>query len=197
MRKLRLAALAALAAVGLAAGIIGMALPTQASASAPAPAATPTPTPVDAGGAVSAGTEHYNGTLVFVNFSVARCIGIAGGNAGIYNCTFVNDQAWKVIATKTVKGNTYAQIENAKSQCLGVSKTRVVGQACNSANNGQYWNNTLKGVVCGAAAPVVNLASGDVVGVAGASTANGAAVVIFAYQHKCNNQFWTLKATLT
>jgi Ricin-type beta-trefoil lectin domain len=194
MRRLPLAALAV---TGLVAGIIGMAVPTLASTPAPAPAATQAPTPVRTAAAPSAITEHYTGTLVFVNFSVDRCIGIAGGKAGIYTCTFVNDQAWQVIATKTVSGNTYAQIENHKGQCMGVSKSRVVGQACNSANNGQYWNNTVKGVVCGAAAPVVNLASGKVVGVAGASTANGAAVVIFAYQHKCNNQFWTLKATLT
>ncbi|MGH3395811.1 MAG: RICIN domain-containing protein [Streptosporangiaceae bacterium] len=109
----------------------------------------------------------------------------------------MNDQAWQVIAAKTVKGNSYAQLKNAKGQCLSVSKARLIGQACNSANNNQYWNNTVKGVVCGAAAPVVNLASGKVVGVAGGRTANGAAVVIFAYQGKCNNQFWTLKATLT
>jgi hypothetical protein len=189
--------LAALAAIGLAAGIIGIAAPTQAAAPARGPAATPAPTRVEAAGRASAITEHYNGTLVFVNFSVDRCIGISGGNAGIYTCTFINDQAWKVIASKTVSGNVYAQIENQKGQCLGVSKTRVVGQACNSANNDQYWNNTLKGVVCGAAAPVVNLGTGKVVGVAGGSTANGAAVVIFAYQAKCNNQFWILKATLT
>jgi hypothetical protein len=189
--------LAALAAVGLAAGIIGMAAPSLASAPARTPAAAQAPTRVGAAGRAPAITEHYNGTLVFVNFSVDRCIGIAGGNAGIYNCTFINDQAWKVIAAKTVKGNIYAQIENEKGQCLGVSKTRVVGQACNSSNNDQYWNNTLKGVVCGASAPVVNLGTGDVVGVAGGSTANGAAVVIFAYQAKCNNQFWILKATLT
>lgn len=189
--------LAALAAIGLAAGIIGMAAPSLASAPAQTSAATPAPTRVVAAGRASAITEHYNGTLVFVNFSVDRCIGIAGGNAGIYTCTFINDQAWKVIASKTVGGNIYAQVENQKGQCLGVSKTRVVGQACRSTNNDQYWNNTLKGVVCGAAAPVVNLGTGDVVGVAGGSTANGAAVVIFAYQAKCNNQFWILKATLT
>jgi hypothetical protein len=194
MRRLPLAALAA---IGLVAGIIGIAVPTQASTPAPTPAATQAPTPAGAAGGAFASTEHYTGTLVFVNFSVDRCIGISGGKAGIFTCTFVNDQAWQVIATKTVKGNSYAQIENEKSQCLGVSKTRVVGQACNSANNGQYWNNTVRGVVCGAAAPVVNLASGKVVGVAGASTANGAAVVVFSYQHKCNNQFWILKATLT
>jgi hypothetical protein len=189
--------LAALAVIGLVAGIIGMAVPTLASTPASTATAAQTPTRVGAARAASAATEHYTGTLVFVNFSVDRCIGIAGGKAGIYTCTFVNDQAWQVIATKTVSGNSYAQLENQKGQCLGVSKSRLVGQACNSANNGQYWNNTVKGVVCGAAAPVVNLASGKVVGVAGGSTANGAAVVIFTYQHKCNNQFWTLKATLT
>ncbi|HEX3488646.1 MAG TPA: hypothetical protein VHU92_04865 [Streptosporangiaceae bacterium] len=128
---------------------------------------------------------------------MTRCIGIVGGNAGIYNRNFVNDQAWKVIASKTVRGNIYAQIENQKGQCLGVSKTRVVGQACNSTSNDQYWNNTLKGVLCAAATPVVNLGTGDVVGVSGGSTANGAPVVISGYQGKCNNQFWILKATLT
>jgi hypothetical protein len=189
--------LAALAAIGLAAGIIGIAAPTQAAAPARGTAATQAPARVAAAGRASAITEHYNGTLVFVNFSVDRCIGIAGGNAGIYNCTFINDQAWKVIASKTVSGNVYAQIENQKGQCLGVSKTRVVGQACNGTNNDQYWNNTLKGVVCGAGTPVVNLGTGDVVGVSGGSTANGAPVVIFGYQGKCNNQFWILKATLT
>ena len=106
MRRLPLAALAV---TGLVAGIIGMAVPTLASTPAPAPAATQAPTPVRTAAAPSAITEHYTGTLVFVNFSVDRCIGIAGGKAGIYTCTFVNDQAWQVIATKTVSGNTYAQ----------------------------------------------------------------------------------------
>ena len=194
MRRLPLAVLAA---IGLVAGIIGIAVPTQASTPAATLAAAQAPTPVGPAGRAAASTEHYTGTLVFVNFSVDRCIGIAGGRAGIYTCTFVNDQAWQVIATKTVSGNVYAQIENEKGQCMGVSKSRVVGQKCNSASKDQYWNNTVKGVVCGAAAPVVNLASGKVVGVAGASTANGAAVVTFSYQAKCNNQFWILKATLT
>jgi hypothetical protein len=165
------------ALIGAAAGLIAIATPVLASAPAP--------------------TEHYTGTLVFVNYSVDRCIGIAGGQASIDNCTYENDQAWQVIATKTVHGSTYAQIENTKGLCLGVSKTRVVGQTCHSADNDQYWNNTLNGKICGTATPVINLATGNWVTVEGGSTANGAPVVMRPYQNRCNDQFWTLKATLT
>jgi hypothetical protein len=195
MRRLPIVALAAM---GLAVGVLGLAAPTLASTPRQAPTAAHAPTAIGSAGAAATSTEPYTGTLVFINYSVDRCIGIAGGNAGIYNCTFVNDQAWRVIRTKTVKGNSYAQIENLKGQCMGVSKSRVVGQACNKSNNAQYWSNTIKGVVCGdGSSPVVNLKSGDVVGVKDASTANGAAVIIFGYQKTCNNQFWILKATLT
>ena len=187
----------ALAAISLAVGILGLAAPTLASTPRQAPTATHTPTAIGSVGAPASSTEPYTGTLVFVNYSVDRCIGIAGGNAAIYNCTFVNDQAWRVIRTKTVSGNSYAQIENENGQCMSVSRARVVGQTCNSSNNAQYWNNTIKGVVCGSASPVVNLKSGDVVGVQNGSIANGAAVIIFGYQDRCNNQFWILKATLT
>jgi hypothetical protein len=195
MRRLPLVALAA---IGLAVGILGLAAPTLASTPRQAPVATHAPTAIGSAGAAAASTEPYTGTLVFVNYSVDRCIGIAGGRAGIYNCTFLKDQAWRVIRTKTVRGNSYAQIENRKGQCMSVSGARVVGQKCNKSNNAQYWNNTIKGVVCrDGSTPVVNLKSGDVVGVKNASTANGAAVIIFGYQDRCNNQFWILKATLT
>jgi hypothetical protein len=195
MRRLPLVALAA---IGLAVGILGLAAPTLASTPRKAPTAMHTPAAAGSAAMAAASTEPYTGTLVFVNFSVDRCIGIAGGRAGIYNCTFLKDQAWRVIRTKTVHGNSYAQIENGKNQCLGVSGARVVGQRCSKSNNAQYWNNTIKGVVCGdGSTPVVNLKSGDVVGVKNASTANGAPVIMFGYQHTCNNQFWILKATLT
>jgi hypothetical protein len=164
--------------IGAVAGIIAIAAPTLASASSV--------------------TEHYTGTLAFVNNSASRCLGIAGGKAGIYNCTYQDDQAWQVIATKTVRGSTYAQLENLKGQCLSVSKTRVVGQTCNSADKDQFWNNTSKDAICSTTAtPVVNLATSNFVTVAGGATANGSPVEMGTYQNRCNDQFWTLKATLT
>jgi len=144
------------------------------------------------------------GTITFVNLTSTRCIGIDGGKAGIFNCTYLRDQAWNVIRTRSAEGVSWAQLQNNSGQCLGVAGdstkagARVVAQACSRSNRSQYWNNTKEGVVCGAGfTPIVNLKSGDVVGVSGGDTGNGSAVVIFGYQKTCNNQFWVSKVDLT
>jgi hypothetical protein len=144
------------------------------------------------------------GTISFVNLTADRCIGIDGGKAGIYNCTFVRDHAWNVIRTKSAEGVSWAQLQNNSGQCLGVAGNstqagaRLVTQACNRNNRSQFWNNTKEGVACsGGTTPIVNLKSGDVVGVSGGATGVGSAVVIFEYQKTCNNQFWVAKVDLT
>jgi hypothetical protein len=180
MGKFRLRA--AVATVGIAIGVLGIAVVPGADAKSNVPA----------------------GTITFINKNVTRCLGIADGNAGIYNCTYVRDQAWNVIGTLTENHITWAQLQNSKGQCLGVAGgrvhegTRIVGEACNSANQSQYWNNTRLNAVCGSGfTPVINYASGYVMGVRANETGNGSPVVIWPYQGHCNNQFWVAKVDLT
>jgi Ricin-type beta-trefoil lectin domain-like len=188
----RFALRAAIAVACVAAGIsLGIVLVPGASATSGVPSA-------------SAVSRIPAGTITFVNLTSTRCIGIDGGKAGIFNCSYLRDQAWSVIRTRKAGGVYWAQLENNSGQCLGVAGNsakagaRVVAQKCNRRNRSQYWNNTKEGVVCSAGfTPIVNLKSGDVVGVSGGATGNGSPVVIFTYQKTCNNQFWVSKVDLT
>jgi len=181
MRKFRMGT--AIAAVGIAFGILGIAVVPGASAK----------------------SNLAAGTITFVNQNVTRCLGIPGnGKAGIYNCTYVKDQAWNVVGTLTSNHITWAQLQNNKGQCLGVEGAsvhegaRVVGETCNGSDNSQYWNNSRLNAVCGSGfTPVINYASGYVLGVSRNRKANGSSVVIWPYQGKCNNQFWVAKVALT
>jgi Ricin-type beta-trefoil lectin domain-like len=144
------------------------------------------------------------GTISFVNFNVTRCIGIVGGNAGIYTCSYVNDQAWNVIRTRNASGVSWAQLQNTRGKCLGVAGgsmsagARVVAQDCRPHSSSQYWNNTLLNQICGSGfTPIENLKSRKVVGVSGNATGNGTPVVQWTYQKTCNNQFWVAKVDLT
>jgi len=103
-----------------------------------------------------------------------RCLGIANGLAGIWNCTTNRDQTWHWGA---VGPNTYyRQLINGNGQCLGVQGgsgalgARIVAWTCNGHYD-QYWfyDSTF--------GYALNYNSGMVLGVSGGSTANGAAVV--------------------
>jgi Ricin-type beta-trefoil lectin domain-like len=72
---------------------------------------------------------------------------------------------------------------------------RVVGWDCEGPSHpDQYWlifTNTICTALGVQYYPIVNYKSGLVLGVAGNSTATGAHIVIYKYQGRCNNQFWT------
>ena len=110
------------------------------------------------------------------NLNSGRCLGIANGLAGIWNCTTHPDQTWHWGAYFPYQYN-YRQLINGNGQCLGVQGgstaqgARVVAWTCNGHED-QYWfyNSTPDYTVS-------NYSSGMVLGVYGGSTANGAAVV--------------------
>jgi hypothetical protein len=126
-----------------------------------------------------------------------QCLGIdASRHAGNWYCTFVNDQAWDLGRRWGTTG--YYELINKKNQCLGVSGgstaegAPVVGWSCIASHPDQYWGFSAiysGGVQIGWA--VVNLHSHYVLGVAGASPDNGAAVVQWTYQGPdALNQDW-------
>jgi hypothetical protein len=69
---------------------------------------------------------------------------------------------------------------------------RIVGWRCIPSHQDQYWKvYTSYPVADEIYDSVIDLNSGDVIGVSGNSTANGAAVVQWPYQSLARNQFWT------
>jgi hypothetical protein len=136
------------------------------------------------------------------NYNSGLCLGINSSNdAGQWDCTLSGlDQYWHWGSENSSFPGWY-QLVNDKGQCLGVAGgsiaegARVVGWTCDgSSHYDQYWARI--NYVCYSDYipyyPFTNLNSGYVLGVAGNSKANGAAVVQFAYQAVCNNQFWAL-----
>ena len=90
------------------------------------------------------------------------------------------------------------QIINGKGQCLGIAGgstdegADVVSYQCYPGHPDQYW--FLASTGCGSHEWWFDNYSTDIqdfsMGVAGGSKANGANVVEWAYQQKCNNQVW-------
>jgi Ricin-type beta-trefoil lectin domain-like len=133
------------------------------------------------------------------NSHSSRCLGInSSRDAGIWNCTDAGnaDQAWYWKGTYITgpAGIVYGMIENRKGQCLGVAGgstangARIVGWTCLPSHHDQYWDNdcvydSVSGQGCVLAnlnTPVNGLSvGGKVIGVAGGSTANGAAAVLW------------------
>jgi hypothetical protein len=126
---------------------------------------------------------------------VPRCLGInSAGNAGIWNCTYKNDQSWHL--GKQLGTTGYYQLVNGYDQCLGVPgqstdpNVRLVGTNCNKTHEDQYW------------ADLPATPDGDVyvwwfnyhsllaIGVEAGKTNNGAPVVQYGWQQKRNNQLW-------
>jgi hypothetical protein len=111
------------------------------------------------------------------NPNSGRCLGIANGLAGVWNCTTNPDQTWHWGTSSSYP--YYRHLVNGNGQCLGVQGgstaqgARVVAWTCLNHDD-QYWNwyNSYSYNYYG---PVTNLNSAMVLGVYG--TANGAAVV--------------------
>src|SRR5271165_1191402 len=106
--------------------------------------------PASAGtGSLPAGTvtpQSVTGILNFISYPTLtynpqECLGISGTNAGIYNCTFADDQNWHSVAENS-RGDY--QFKNDDGQCLGVAGgstargARVVGWTCNNHPD-QFW----------------------------------------------------------
>ena len=140
-----------------------------------------------------------------VNYHSHLCLGIQGGGndqiAVQWGCKSHADQIWHWGSQNSSYPGWY-QLVNANGSCLGVAGgslgegAHIVGWTClGSSHLDQYW--FVLNVQCGGVYfPFENLNSGYVMGVSGNSTAWGAAVVQWAYQGQCNNQFWQQQGLL-
>src|SRR5437868_10717983 len=89
-------------------------------------------------------TEYTNDGAQRVK--ATRCIGIANGWAGLWDCTGRDDQWWTWDGpARVLGGESYFQIKNQKGQCLGVdagkteSKARIRGWTCLPNATDQLW----------------------------------------------------------
>ena len=161
-----------------------------------------TGTPVHAGSLPWSGIRPktlFLGHLV--NYSSHLCLGISDGardgDAVQAGCVAHPDQEW-------TEGNPVAdgfyRIYNGYGQCLGVQagETRdnadVVATRCLGGHNDQLWQgevNVEPHCDYPYFAPIFNnKATGKVIGVENGSPATGAPIVIYEFQHQCNNQYW-------
>lgn len=115
-----------------------------------------------------------------------KCIGIANGLAGDWDCTTNRDQTWR---WGDANAEGYHELVNGDGKCLAVNGgstdagARILGYECvkSSDQYWEFWTNpwgwyelvNYKGWFLGGSG------SGWIVGVAGASTANGAALVLW------------------
>jgi hypothetical protein len=192
----RIRMLAMLAALGLVVSMLGLAAAVPAgAATASRHARSSLHTPITTFAATRASTDPFS----LANFSKpSMCLGINSSRyAGLYNCTYKNDQAWTWGHAYGV--SSYRQLINAKDQCLGVAGAstnpgaRVVGWTCLPTHRDQYW---IEAGECLVGFDFFYLFQNDqsqlVLGVAAGSTSNGAEVVQWTDQHVCNNQYWGL-----
>jgi hypothetical protein len=72
-----------------------------------------------------------------------RCLGISRGYAGIWDCTYVDDQNWHV--GKQWGDSGYYQLVNGYDKCLSVPKgshtwgIQLIAESCNKELTYQYW----------------------------------------------------------
>lgn len=140
-----------------------------------------------------------------VNYNSGLCLGIAGdkndADAVQWDCNGHADQIWHWGSQNSSYPGWY-QLVNENGSCLGVAGgsltegAQVVGWTClGSSHLDQYW--FVESPFCGGAYfPFEDLNSGLVLGVSGNSKNEGAAVVQWAYQDTCNNQFWLQETEL-
>jgi hypothetical protein len=175
--------------------LAGMALATALALSAmPAAPAAAAVTPN-----VLTYTEYTNNAASQVG--ALRCIGIANGWAGLWDCTGRNDQWWSPTGTPRWSGTWggyFYQYINQSGQCLGVdsgstaAKARIRGFTCLPAATDQYWSTALGG-------PhnirFINFKSNLVIGTAGGSAANGTDLIQYAMLDSTHpDQYWTITA---
>jgi ricin-type beta-trefoil lectin protein len=191
------------------AGVAGTTVAPAAHVNALAHVATPA-------SAATTGIPPVNSTVPFTikNYLAPhRCVGISGGAiekpAVLWNCNGAENQSWhwgSVVGGYVTDpyGNVLPAINlisGDHNQCLGIAGNSTTpgahayGWPCNGKAN-QYWALDIY-LLCPsngvAYTPLFNLNTNrtrQVLGVADNSNANGAALVQFPYQGKCNNQFW-------
>jgi hypothetical protein len=185
----RLGLLPAVAAIGVASTVLGLATP----------AVGVTALGMNAKLAQAGVQALPTGTFSLYNYNSDQCLGITGGAddaAAIqWDCNKSPDQTWH-IGQNSGGNSVYHQIINGDGECLGVYATSttegapVVGWQClGSTHPDQYWawveSHTNPGYYY-----LVNLNSSMVVGVLGNSTTEGTAIVQWPDQNTPNNQIW-------
>jgi hypothetical protein len=128
-----------------------------------------------------------------------RCIGISNGLAGLWPCTSNSDQTWRWGACLNNDcSSNWRHIVNGNGACLAVNgastnlNSRILGYPCGGSadqywwyfSTGSGWANLVNyhGWVDGAA-------QAWLIGVAGGSTATGAALVLWSADGS-DNQYW-------
>src|ERR1700761_36798 len=144
--------------------------------------------PVLTAGAASAAPSTFD----LVNYVSHYCLGITGGASDAaaiqWACTESADQTWHWGSQYGTSG--YDQLINNNNQCLSIAGSStaegadVVTAACNLHRLDQYWSTIYYG---GGYSWFVNYNSGQVIGVLGGSTAQGAAIVQWVWQDSPNH----------
>jgi hypothetical protein len=203
--------LSAMAAI-VAAGAAGLAVTGPAAAAArpaPAIAARPQTGPGHATLIPRPGSRADD-SFPLTNYNSGKCLGTTNGGSNVnaiqWSCNGNPDQQWHwgdTLGGYVIDPNgdfiaAYPLMNGNNNQCLGVlggstkEGANVVAWSCNGHDD-QYWalDPLITCTKNGAAYnPFINLNSGQVLGVSGNSTSNGASAVQWDYQNACNNQFW-------
>ena len=123
------------------------------------------------------------GTFQIHNVRAAgKCIGISAGLAGDWNCTTNPDQTWHWGPANSFGFN---ELINGNGQCLAVSGgsvsqgARILGYSCLGTSD-QYWLTGIDDDLLNYNWVANVSAVASVVGVGGASTANGAPLVLWS-----------------
>ncbi|MGW2643119.1 RICIN domain-containing protein [Streptomyces sp. NPDC001348] len=128
------------------------------------------------------------GSVRLLNPNSGRCLGIANGNAGIWDCTTRPDQEW---STGSPTG-TYFLLVNGNNQCLsstGGQGTQVVASLCNLAGN-MFWSYATD---AHGHRVIKNMQTQLILGVYGGRTANGSKVIQWADTNGAD-QDWSLRS---
>jgi hypothetical protein len=146
-------------------------------------------------------TEYTNNGAAQIG--ALRCIGIANGWAGLWDCTGRNDQYWAATGTprwSPTWATNFYQMVNQSGQCLGVdagstaSKARIRGWTCLPDAPDQYWAlfggpHTLR---------FINFKSNLVIGTAAGSVSNGTNLIQYDMLDSTHpDQYWTITAQRT
>ncbi|MEU6557565.1 RICIN domain-containing protein [Streptomyces sp. NPDC046915] len=132
-------------------------------------------------------TGPWFGPVRLLNPNSGRCLGIANGNAGIWDCTTRPDQEWSV---GSPSGNLFL-IENGDNQCLNVSGgqgAQVIASLCNLTGN-MFWSYATD---ANGHRVIKNEQTRMILGVYGGRTANGSEVVQWADTDGAD-QDWALR----
>jgi hypothetical protein len=136
-----------------------------------------------------------------VNYATGYCLGTQGGHNNtdvvVWTCNNSKNQTWTEQHTAQIP----QPIKNGNGDCLGVAGgstsegAHVVAWTCQSGALNQLWT-TGTGNECNINNDhywtIQNYETGLVLGVSGASTKEGADVVMWSLQKSpsCNNQYW-------